>query len=74
VTISNITGSFGGFGMIQGNAGDVIDNILLENIDVKLTNGTPRIIGVTNLVVKNVKINGADYKVPASQAVPATSP
>ena len=74
VTISNITGSFGGFGTIQGNAGDVIDNILLENIDVKLTSPTPRIVGVTDFVVRNVKINGTEYGGPTPSTQTTTSP
>jgi len=74
VTISNITGSFGGFGTIQGNTGDVIDNILLENIDVKLTNPAPKIVGVTDFVVKNVKINGTEYGGPTPSTQTTTSP
>jgi alpha-L-rhamnosidase len=64
VTATNIHGTFGSFGTIQGNPGDTISNITFENIDVQLTNATPKLVGVDNLVIKNVKINGTDYKGP----------
>ncbi len=69
VTLSNIHGKYGSFGIIHGNAGDVIDQITFEHIDVQLTNPTPpTIVGVTNLVVKDVKINGNVYSGPAAGA------
>jgi polygalacturonase len=72
VTISNIHGKFGSFGTIHGNAGDVIDHITFQNIDVQLTNPKPpAIIGVDDLVIKNVKINGNDYSGPEA---PTTQP
>ncbi len=64
ISISNVTGTYGSFGSIRPNAGDVIDHMTLENIDVKLTTATPTFTGVTNLVVKNVKVNGTAYAGP----------
>jgi alpha-L-rhamnosidase len=80
LSVSNVHGTFGKFGIIHGNDGDVIDQITLENIDVKLTNAPPadsaflrfsphaaadsvypRFVGITNLAVRNVKINGEPY-------------
>jgi alpha-L-rhamnosidase len=87
LTVSNIRGTFGKFGIIHGNEGDVIDRITMENIDVQLTNAPPadssvlrfsphaaatsvypRLVGITNLVVKNVKINGEAYTPPQDSA------
>jgi alpha-L-rhamnosidase len=80
LTVSNVRGTFGKFGIIHGNDGDVIDHVTLENIDVKLTNAPPadsavlrfsphaaadsiypRLVGITNLSIKNVTINGEPY-------------
>jgi alpha-L-rhamnosidase len=80
LTVSNVRGTFGKFGIIHGNDGDVIDRITMENIDVQLTNAPPadsavlrfsphaaatsiypRLVGITNLVVKNVRINAEPY-------------
>jgi polygalacturonase len=64
VTLSNIKGKFGAFGTIRGNEGDVIDHVVLENIDVQLTTPRPQLVGITDLVIKNVKVNGAEFKGP----------
>jgi hypothetical protein len=80
LTVSGVRGTFGKFGIIHGNEGDVIDRITIENVDVQLTNAPPadsavlrfsphaaaetiypRLVGITNLVMKNVKINGEPY-------------
>ena len=80
LSVRNVHGTFGKFGIIHGNDGDVIENITLEDIDVKLTNAPPadsaylrfspheaastifpRFIGITNLAVRNVRINGEPY-------------
>jgi len=45
VTFSNIKGTFGSFGSIRPNAGDVIDHIVFENIDVTLTTAGPVLWG-----------------------------
>jgi len=76
VSLSNVTGNWGSFGTIHGNDGDKIEDITFENIDVKLTppasrgTGTilaaaaPQIVGVKNLTIKNVKLNGVAYTGP----------
>jgi polygalacturonase len=64
LTITNIKGTCGSFGTIEGNKGDLIENIVLENIDLELKHPKPRIEKVSNLIVRNVKINGADYAGP----------
>jgi alpha-L-rhamnosidase len=65
ITLSNIAGAFGTFGSIRANRGDVIQNLTLENFDVQLTRGVPAFNGVTDLTVKNVKVNGKEYTGPA---------
>lgn len=71
VTLRNISGEYGAFGTLGGNPGDVLKDITLENIDVKL--GTPRLtLGTTeNLVVKNVVVNGQPFESAAPPAPPA---
>lgn len=65
ISITNVTGSFGSIGSIGGGPGDVVENVTLENIDVKTRNNPQPLargqIDLRNLVVKNVKINGAEY-------------
>jgi polygalacturonase len=73
VTVSDVKGSFGSFGSIRGNQGDTIEKVLLENIDVKLTGPAPRLEGVKDLVVRDVKINGEAY-IPAGTPAPASAP
>ncbi|HWC59280.1 MAG TPA: glycosyl hydrolase family 28 protein, partial [Verrucomicrobiae bacterium] len=59
VTLSNIKGSFGGFGQIQGNPGQTeISDFTLENIDVQLDNDYLDTSWVKNLSVHNVTANG----------------
>lgn len=76
ISISNVTGTCRSFGSIRPNPGDTIENITLENIDLTLTasDGMPNFNGVRGLVVKNVKLNGADYVPPAELTQPATAP
>ena len=70
VTIRNVSGTYGAFGQLRGNPGDVIRDITLENIDVKLNGprGGDRLnLGkVDNLVVKNVVVNGQPFQPPAA--------
>jgi polygalacturonase len=79
ISLTNIKGTFGTFGNItpvvfQGAQLDTIEKITLENIDLKLTNAVPNFRGVKELVVKNVKINGADYVPPPALTQPASQP
>lgn len=62
ITISNIKGTFGSFGEIQGNAGQTtISNIKVENVDVQIKNDKLTTVGVTNLTMKKVKVNGKPF-------------
>ncbi|HWA10236.1 MAG TPA: glycosyl hydrolase family 28 protein [Opitutaceae bacterium] len=73
VTIRNVTGTFRMMGSLRGNIGDpakgsttdVIRGITLENIDLKLTDPKFAPGPVENLVLKNVRVNGADLKAEA---------
>jgi len=68
VTLRNITGTFGTFGTLHGNPGDMLSDITLENIDVKLTGDPHLSAGKTeNLVFDNVRVNGEDSPVPAAK-------
>ncbi|MDP9173272.1 MAG: glycosyl hydrolase family 28 protein [Planctomycetota bacterium] len=71
VTVSNISGTFGSFGVIHGNPGNVIENITLENVDITLTNPKPQLVGIKNLIISNVKINGKDF---TAADIPTTRP
>jgi polygalacturonase len=61
VTLANITGTFNDFGRIDGPAKSTVQNITLENIDIKLTDPVVVIKKVQNLKIINVKINGVAY-------------
>jgi alpha-L-rhamnosidase len=60
ISIENATGSFGSFGSIQGNPGDALSDFRFENIDLKLKDPRVIIVGVKDLVLKNVKLNGRE--------------
>lgn len=62
ISVSNVTGSFEGFGTIRGHDKTQISDIRLENINLKLTNERLRLGPVENLVMKNVIINGKPYE------------
>ena len=65
VTIRNVKGEFRSLGTLRGNPEDVIRDVTLENIDVKLSD-EKFVLGPTqNLVVKNLRVNGKDYVMPA---------
>jgi polygalacturonase len=62
ITISNIKGTFGSFGEIQGNTGQTtIDGISIKNVDVQIKDEKLKVVGVKNLSMKNVKVNGKPY-------------
>jgi alpha-L-rhamnosidase len=60
VSISNVKGSVGSFGVVEPIAGDRIENLTLENIDLTVARGRVDLKSVVNLVVKNVKVNGIE--------------
>ncbi len=69
IVLKNITGSYRMLGALNGNAGDVLRDITLENIDVQLAEERFRLGPVENLVLKNVKVNGKAYVPPAAVPV-----
>jgi polygalacturonase len=68
VTIRNVTGSYRTLGVLDGNAGDILRDITLENIDVKLADEKFRVGLVENLVLKNVTVNGRPLAAPVPAA------
>jgi alpha-L-rhamnosidase len=69
VTIRNVTGQSRSLGTLQGNKGDTLRDITLENIDLKLANERFAPDAVQDLVFKNVRINGKAYEFPAAAEV-----
>lgn len=68
VTLSNIKGSFGGFGQIQGTVGQTdISDFTLENIDVQLENDNLDTSWVKNLNIHNVTANGKPFSPSAAK-------
>jgi len=63
ISLSNMKGSFGAFGAVRGNAGDVIEKFTLEGMDIRFTgNATPGLGMVKELSVKDVVLNGTEYR------------
>lgn len=65
VTLRNIKGEYGTMGTLRGNAGDVIRDITLENIEVKLTNNQFVLGPTQNFTLKNVNVNKKPFELPA---------
>lgn len=62
ISMTNVKGSYGSFGEIQGNPGQTtISDIKLENIDVQLKTETLKAVGVKGLRLKNVNVNGKQF-------------
>lgn len=62
VTLSNVKGSYGSLGEIQGNPGQTeISDIKLENIDVRLKDENLKVVDVRNLKLGNVTVNGRPF-------------
>jgi alpha-L-rhamnosidase len=61
ITLRNVRGTYGAFGTLRGNPGDVLRNITLENVDLTLTTGALALGVVENFTTKNVRINGQPY-------------
>lgn len=62
VTLSNIKGSYGSFGTLQGNPGQTeISDIRLEEIDVRLKDEKLNAVDVKNLRVGKVTVNGKPF-------------
>jgi hypothetical protein len=65
IVLRNITGTYRALGSLSGNAGDVLRDITLENIDVQLTEDRFRLGPVENLILSNVRVNGQPFTPPA---------
>ena len=72
ITLRNIHGEYSAFGTLRGNPGDVLRDITLENIDVKLSteHGNDRLVTKEKLALKNVSVNGQAYSLAAPAAAP----
>jgi alpha-L-rhamnosidase len=65
VTLSNIKGSFGSFGEIEGNKDQSeISDITMKNVDVQLKNEKFDTAYVKNFKVENVTVNGKPFLLP----------
>lgn len=71
ITLRNIRGSYRALGTLSGNAGDVLRDFTLENVDLQVTDERFRLGPVENLVLKNVRVNGKDFVPPAVTPPPA---
>lgn len=71
ITLRNITGSYRMLGTLSGNAGDVLRDITLENVDVHLAEERFRLGPVANLVLRNVRVNGKEFVPPPVTPPPA---
>lgn len=62
VTLTNVKGTYGSMGEIQGNPNQTeISDITLKNIDVKVKNENLKTVDVKNLKIQNVKVNGKSF-------------
>jgi alpha-L-rhamnosidase len=73
VTVRNITGSYGAMGVIHGNKGDLIENITLADVDLKVATNDFDLGSVKNLNANNVKLNGKPFD-PSSDSTTQRSP
>ncbi len=68
ITLKNIHGEYGTFGILNGNPGDVLADFTLENIDVKLRDETLKLGPVEHLSVQAVTLNGKPWTPPVEAA------
>ena len=67
ITLSNIRGKYGAFGVIEGNPGQtVIEDITFENIDLTLGEPDLKSPALKDPVFRNVKVNGKPVTTPAA--------
>jgi alpha-L-rhamnosidase len=68
ITVSNVRGHFGSFGLIQPNPGQTeISDIKLENIDVQLNDKQLKAGKVKDLRFENVTVNGKRFALPPAK-------
>ncbi|BET66234.1 glycoside hydrolase family 28 protein [Opitutales bacterium ASA1] len=66
VTVRNVTGSCRRLGVLAGNPGDTIEDIRLENLDLRAEDTNLRLGGVRGIVFENVRVNGSPFSVPTN--------
>jgi len=64
VTIRNVTGDFGAFGVLGGNPGDRLSEIRLESIQVTLSDDRLILGKVDRLTLADVVVNGKPFELP----------
>lgn len=64
ITLRDFHGTYGSFGSIKGNRGDVLKDFAFENLDVSLRNPAFQPVNVQHLVIRNVVINGTPLRLP----------
>jgi len=74
VTVRNVTGDYGSLGTIHGNKDDVIEQITLVDIDLKVASGDFDLGPVKNLTAANVKVNGKPFDPNTATTRPAAAP
>jgi hypothetical protein len=66
-----VKGAGSSFGKIMGNPGTEFGDILVKDIDVKLTTTTFELTDLKGLKFENVVVNGAPMSVPPPTVIPA---
>jgi alpha-L-rhamnosidase len=61
VTLSNVKGKYGSFGVLEGNPDTTIENITIENVDVTLSKAALQTNHPESITLKNVIVNGKPY-------------
>ncbi len=64
ITISNVRGSFGSFGIIEGHPDAEIRDILVKDVDVKLKDTEFKPGDIKSLIFESVLVNGAAMTAP----------
>jgi alpha-L-rhamnosidase len=63
IVVKNISGSLQSLGELRGNDGDVIENIVLQEIDVEAREARFSVGDVQRLVLEDVRVNGEEFSV-----------
>lgn len=64
VILRDITGSVQSLGELRGNSGDVIEDVLLENVDLTANRARLRKGAAATVELKNVQVNGEPFTLP----------
>ena len=74
ITISNVKGSCSSFGQILGTPNTEFGDIILKNVNVKMTDTKFKPEGIKTLKFENVVVNGAPMSVPTAAVAPVKVP